>query len=69
TTTTTAPNQPNINVLSAQSNPTSTLTFGQPNGPAAAAAAAATTTTTTTMLTGQAGLSVQQQINQQAQRN
>ncbi|CAF4601594.1 unnamed protein product, partial [Rotaria socialis] len=68
TTTTTAPNQPNINVLSAQSNPTSTLTFGQPNGPAAAAAAA-TTTTTTTMLTGQAGLSVQQQINQQAQRN
>ncbi|CAF4695190.1 unnamed protein product, partial [Rotaria magnacalcarata] len=65
TTTTTAPNQPNINVLSAQANPTSTLTFGQPNG----STAAPPPPPTTTMLTGQAGLSVQQQINQQAQRN
>ncbi|CAF4617801.1 unnamed protein product [Rotaria sp. Silwood1] len=55
TTTTTAPNQANINVLTTQANPASTLTFGQQNGP--------------TMLTGQTALTVQQQINQQAQRN
>ncbi|CAF4839972.1 unnamed protein product, partial [Rotaria sp. Silwood2] len=55
TTTTTAPNQANINVLSTQANPVTTLTFGQQNGP--------------TMLTGQTALTVQQQINQQAQRN
>ena len=57
TTTTTAPNQPNLNVLPAQTNPPSTLTFGQQNGP------------TTTILTGQAALAAHQQIAQQAQRN
>jgi hypothetical protein len=58
TTTTTAPNQTNLNVLPTQTNPTSTLAFGQQNGP-----------TTTTILTGQAALAAHQQITQQAQRN
>ncbi len=58
TTTTTAPNQTNLNVLSTQTNPASTLTFGQQNGP-----------TATTILTGQAALAAHQQITQQAQRN
>jgi sRNA-binding protein len=58
TTTTTAPNQTNLNVLPTQTNPPSTLTFGQQNGP-----------TTTTILTGPAALAAHQQITQQAQRN
>jgi hypothetical protein len=58
TTTTTVPNPTNLNVLPTQTNPTSTLTFGQQNGP-----------TTTTILTGQAALAAHQQITQQAQRN
>jgi hypothetical protein len=57
TTTTTAPNQTNLNVLPTQTNPSSTLTFGQQNGP------------TTTILTGPAALAAHQQITQQAQRN
>jgi hypothetical protein len=58
TTTTTAPNQTNLNVLPTQTHPSSTLTFGQQNGP-----------TTTTILTGPAALAAHQQITQQAQRN
>jgi len=58
TTTTAAPNQTNLNVLSTQNNPPATLTFGQQNGP-----------TTTTILTGPAALAAHQQITQQAQRN
>lgn len=57
-TATTATNQPNINVLSTQANPTATLTFGQQNVPTAAA-----------VFGGQAALTIQQQLNQQAQRN
>jgi hypothetical protein len=56
TTTTTAPNPTNLNVLPTQANPT--LAFGQQNGP-----------TTTTILTGQAALAAHQQITQQTQRN
>ena len=58
TTTTTAPNQGNLNVLPTQANPTATLAFGQQNGPA-----------TTTILTGQAALAAHQQLTQQVQRN
>ncbi len=57
TTTTTAPNQPNLNVLPTQANPSATLTFGQQNGP------------TTTILTGPAALAAHQQIAHQTQRN
>jgi hypothetical protein len=58
TTTTAASNQTNLNVLPTQTNPsTTTLTFGQQNGP------------TTTILTGPAALAAHQQITQQAQRN
>ena len=57
-TTTTAPNQGNLNVLPTQGNTPATLTFGQQNVPP-----------TTTILTGQAALAAHQQITQQVQRN
>ena len=57
TSTTIGFNQVNPTGLPAQGNPSSALTFGQPNG------------STTTILTGQAALAAHQQIAQQAQRN